>query len=77
MIMREQVIEKVKVLPKDLLNEVIDFIEFLEAKKKRVKTKSWETLKDSEKLHEADFPDYLGNLTSYEDMLAEGKLKWT
>ena len=33
--MREYIVERIKSLPEDTLKEVIDFIEFLEAKRKR------------------------------------------
>jgi len=32
--MREYIVERIKSLPEDALKEVIDFIEFLEAKRK-------------------------------------------
>ena len=35
MLEREYIVERIKSLPEDALKEVIDFIEFLEAKRKR------------------------------------------
>lgn len=71
MLSRNLVIEKVKTMPLDILEEVNDFIEFLELKKKKKKEESV-----PDKLEESDFKDYLNNLTSYEDMLAKGEIKW-
>ena len=36
MLEREYLVERIKSLPKDSLKEVVDFIEFLEAKRKRL-----------------------------------------
>lgn len=76
MLTRERVIEKVKSLPENILEEVNDFIDFLKIQGEKKKD-MWEWLKENqEKIGESDFRDYLEGLTSYEDMLARGKIRW-
>ncbi len=76
MLTKEGVIEKVKTLPENILEEVNDFIDFLKIQRERKKD-MWEWLKkNQEKIGESDFGDYLEGLTSYEDMLAKGRIKW-
>lgn len=76
MLTKEQVIEKVRVLPEDILKEVDDFIDFLEIKTRKVGNEwSW-LARRWDKIEESDFKDYLSGLTSYEDMLAKGEIRW-
>ncbi len=73
---RKQIIEKIRTLPDDILREVSDYIDFLETKRKG-KENEWQWLvKDADKIGEADFYNYLEGLTNYENMLAQGKIKW-
>ncbi len=65
MAIREHLIEKIKSLPEDRLEEVGDFVEFLEAKEEGYP-----------KLAEYGMGDYLSQLSAYEEMLAAGKIKW-
>jgi hypothetical protein len=62
---REQLIDKMKSLPEDKLDEIADFVEFLEAKGK-----------GQSALAEYGMGDYLNQLSAYEEMLAAGKIKW-
>lgn len=66
MAVRERIINKIRSLPEDKLDEIADFIAFLEAKEK--------TQPD---LAEYGMGDYLDQLSAYEEMLAAGKIKWT
>ncbi|MEW6607842.1 MAG: hypothetical protein AB1414_10395 [bacterium] len=76
MLTKEHVIEKVRILPKSILKEVDDFIDFLEIKTKKVGNE-WNWLaRRLDKIEESDFKDYLDGLTSYEDMLARGEIRW-
>ena len=76
MLTRERVIEKVKILPENILEEVNDFIDFLKTQRERRKDK-WKWLRKNQgEIGESDFRDYLEGLTSYEDMLAKGAIKW-
>ena len=76
MLIKQQVIEKIRVLPEDILNEINDFIDFL-ATKRKVRKGEWAWLvKDVEKIYDTDLSDYLEGLTNYENMLASGKIKW-
>jgi len=62
---REHIIEKIKSLPEHKLEEIADFVEFLEAKGK-----------GQSELAEYGMGDYLNQLSAYEDMLVAGKIKW-
>jgi len=62
---REHLIEKIESLPENRLEEVADFVEFLEAKGK-----------GQSELAEHGMGDYLNQLSAYEEMLAAGKIKW-
>ena len=48
MLERERLVEKIKSLPEDTLKEVVDFIEFLEAKRKR--SIEWKKRKEGDPL---------------------------
>ncbi len=65
-----QTISKLNALPKDLLIEVNDFIDFLFIKHKISKEKN------DNLLAETDMRQYLENLNEYENLLAQGKIKW-
>jgi hypothetical protein len=62
---REQLIDKIKSLPEDKLDEIADFVEFVETKGK-----------GQSALAEYGMGDYLNQLSAYEEMLAAGKIKW-
>ncbi len=66
MAIRERLINKIQSLPEDKLDEIADFIEFLEVKGKAQSA-----------LAEYGMGDYLNQLSAYEEMLAAGKIKWT
>ena len=65
MTIREHIIEKIKSLPEHKLEEIANFVEFLEAKEK-----------GQSELAEYGMGDYLNQLSAYEEMLADGKIKW-
>ena len=65
MAIREHLIKKIKSLPEDKLEEIADFVEFLEAKGK-----------GQSELAEYGMGDYLNQLSAYEEMLVAGKIKW-
>lgn len=66
MVIREHLIEKIKSLPEDKIVEVIDFVEFLEGKSK-----------EQSCIAENGMEDYLSQISAYEEMLANGKIKWS
>jgi hypothetical protein len=76
MITREQIIEKIRILPDRFLSEVNDFIEFLTIKAKKSKNEWQWLVQDSERIYDSDFNNYLKELTDYENLLAQGKVKW-
>jgi len=65
MAIRERLIERIKSLPEDKLEELADLLKFLEAKEK-----------GQSELAECGMEDYLIQLSAYEEMLAAGKVKW-
>jgi len=65
MAIREHLIKKIKSLPEDKLEEIADFVEFLEVKGK-----------GQSELAEYGMGDYLNQLSAYEEMLVAGKIKW-
>ena len=65
MVIREHLIEKIKSLPEDKIVEVIDFVEFLVGKSK-----------GQTELSEYGMEEYLTQIFTYEEMLANGKIKW-
>ena len=66
MAIRERLVNKIQSLPEDKLDEIADFIEFLEVKEKA-----------QSDLAEDGMDYYLNLLSAYEGMLAAGKIKWT
>lgn len=66
MVISEHLIEKIKSLPEDKIVEVIDFIEFLVGKSK-----------GQTELSEYGMEEYLTQILTYEEMLANGKIKWS
>ena len=62
---RERLIEKIKSLPEDKLEDVANFVESLETRGK-----------GQSELTEYGMGDYLAQLLAYEEMLAAGKIKW-
>jgi hypothetical protein len=62
---REQLIDKIKSLPEDKLDEIADFVEFVETRGKGQCA-----------LAEYGMGGYLNQLSAYEEMLAAGKIKW-
>ncbi len=67
MTVKELLMKKANSLPNELASEVIDFIEFLNAKKRK---------NNSINIAEEGMNEYLHNLEIYEDLLAKGKIKW-
>ncbi len=61
---REHIIEKIKSLPEHKLEEIAEFVEFLEAKGK-----------GQSELAEYGMGDYWNQLSACEEMLADGKIK--
>ena len=64
MISREYIKDKIEALPDESLEEILDFIEFLQAKR------------GQSRLAEYGMESYLNELSSYESMLADGKVNW-
>jgi hypothetical protein len=65
MLIRDQLIGKMKSLPADKLEAVAAFVEHLESDGK-----------DKSGLAEYGMGEYLNQLSAYEDLLAAGKIQW-
>lgn len=72
----EDTVEKIKQLPEPLVQEVSDFVDFLMMKSDKGRWQQWLQFSEAQELAEAGFSDYLYNLESYENDLANGKIKW-
>ncbi len=79
-----ETIKKIQQLPKPLVKEVSDFVDFLFVKPDH---KRWEQcsrqkllprnhFSETLDLSESDFSDYLANLETYEERLARGEIQW-
>lgn len=64
MVSKDYIVEKIKSLPHEKLEEIADFIGFLESKERKTE------------LAKSDMGDYLSQLSPYEKMLAAGEIKW-
>ncbi|MEA5567533.1 DUF2281 domain-containing protein [Anabaena sp. UHCC 0399] len=73
---QEETIAKIRRLPKSLVQEVNDFIDFLVWKSSSKDSSNWLHSDESLELMESDFSDYLSNLEDYENRLARGEIKW-
>jgi len=65
MAIREILVEKIRALPENKLEEIANFVEFLDKKERR-----------HSELAEYGMGDYLNQLSAYEEMLATGKITW-
>jgi len=72
----EATIAKIRELPEPLIQEVNDFIDFLQMKQNGTRYQLWTLFKEVLETAESDFGDYLANLEDYEDRLARGEIKW-
>jgi len=61
---RKQLIDKIKSLPEDEVDEIADFVEFIETREK-----------GHSALAEYGMDDYLSQLSDYEELLAAGKIE--
>jgi len=67
---------KIRELPEPLIQEVRDFIDFLQMKSDSTRWQLWMLFKEALEIAESDFADYLPNLEDYENRLARGEIKW-
>jgi hypothetical protein len=65
-------ISKISTLPQNLLEEVNDFIDFLSGRYGN----GGISTNNNPDMYELNMSDYLKNLTDYENLLANGKIKW-
>jgi hypothetical protein len=68
-------ISKIGQMPKALVREVNDYIDFLLWRDRHNQLTNMTSL-DSTEMVESDFTDYLSNLEEYETRLANGEIKW-
>jgi hypothetical protein len=69
-------VAKVQQLPDVLLQEVIDFIDFLLLRQGQTRWQLWTSFTEALGLAENDMADYLANLQQYEEKLARGEISW-
>ncbi|MGB2727173.1 MAG: hypothetical protein WBC40_11350 [Halobacteriota archaeon] len=67
---------KIRELPEPLIQEVGDFIDFLQIKSDSTRWQLWMLFNEALEIAESDFTDYLSNLKDYENRLARGEIKW-
>ena len=75
MLMRDDIWEKIKSMPDDLVKEIGDFVDFLESKRSK-REGSQQVCEESDVLGESNMDSYLTELTAYEDMLVRGEIHW-
>ena len=73
---REETIKKINQLPDELVPEVSILLDFLLSSENAAQWQIWSEFKESLKITESDFFDYLENLEDYEERLARGEIKW-
>ena len=73
---REEPIKKIYKLPDKLVPEVNILLDFLLTQEDTEQWQIWEEFKESLKITESDFNDYLENLEGYEERLARGEIQW-
>jgi len=67
---------KIRELPEPLIQEVSDFIDFLQIKSDSTRWQLWILFNEALEIVESDFADYLPNLEDYENRLAREEIKW-
>ncbi|MEA3487639.1 MAG: hypothetical protein U9R10_00090 [Euryarchaeota archaeon] len=67
---------KIRGLPEPLIQEVSDFVDFLQLKSDSSRWQLWILFNEALETAESDFGDYLPNLKVYEKQLAHGEIKW-
>ena len=67
---------KIRELPEPLIQEVSDFIDFLQMKSDSTRWQLWILFNEALEIAESDFTDYLPNLEDYENCLAREEIKW-
>lgn len=69
-------IAKIQHLPKPLVKEVNDFIDFIFLKHDQNRWQQWHQFSETLNLSQSDFSDYLSNLETYEEALVRGDIQW-
>jgi len=62
---------KIRELPEPLIQEVSDFVDFLQIKSDSTRWQLWMLFNEALEIAESDFADYLSNLEDYENRLAK------
>lgn len=72
----DETIAKIRQLPESVVQEVNDFIDFLQMKKDSDRSSLSMQFTENMEIAESDFSDYLSNLEDYEERLARGEIQW-
>jgi hypothetical protein len=75
MIVYDATIVKVQQLPKSLVQEVNDLVDFLMMRRDSTRWQLWTHFAKALELAESDFTDCLSNLEDYENRLARGEIQ--
>ncbi len=76
MTVQEMTIAKIRQLPEPLVQEVSDFVDFLQIRHDAMLWQRWVEFGEGVESAELGFADYLANLEDYEDRLAAGEIQW-
>ncbi len=76
MSVHEQALARIRQLPEPLVQEVVDFIDFLVFKQDEGRLQMLSQLNEAQELAESDVGDYARGLADYEDRLARGEIRW-
>ena len=76
MTIHEATIAKIQQMPKPLVQEVQDYVDFLLTRNDNAGWQAVLHLVETRTLTESDMSDYLSNLEDYEEQLARGEVKW-
>ncbi|MBD1930662.1 MULTISPECIES: DUF2281 domain-containing protein [Cyanophyceae] len=72
----DETIAKIRQLPESVVQEVNDFIDFLQIKKGSDRSSLSMHFTENIEIAKSDFSDYLSNLEDYEERLARGEIQW-
>ncbi len=76
MLTREYILGKINSMSDEIVEEVGDFIDFLEARRGHQQIYRRRVEEEAGSLTESDMSSYLSELTAYEEMLSKGEIEW-
>jgi len=76
MTVQDLTIAKIRRLPEPLAQQVSDFVDFLLVKQNSERWQLWTRWSETFEMTESDMADYLINLETYEERLAQEEIQW-